>query len=482
MTMLTYEQALKAILDNCQPLDSETISLGDSLRRVLAAPIKANFDLPQFNNSAVDGFGVLVEDLVKASPENPKSLVVIGEMTAGADPSANIANTRINPGQCIRILTGAPVPGTVEAVVMKEVCKEKREEKNQARGNELDSGIEPESGTRPESEKRRDDGPPETIDVCASARIGENIRLQGEEIEAGATVLQPGTVVTPPVLGLIATLGITEFSVHRSPRVAVIATGDELIEPGQPLGEGQIYNSNTYALVAALNALGVTEVKRFHAKDNREETTRVLQEALAFADIVISAGGVSVGEYDFIKDVCEEQGVETIFWRIAIKPGKPVYFGVNRQSKPGQLVFGLPGNPVSALVTFNLFVKPVIARLQGAINTKRLFQAKAARNLKKKAGRLDFVRGQLRLANSGESNHGQTNGTSGTNGYNGTKRPNESRGTQQAIDITVMPTLGQESHMLTGLAKADCLMHFAQELEFLPEGEYLPVELLNWFE
>ena len=457
--MLTYEQALKAILDNCQPLPSETISLSNSLRRVLAAPIKANFDLPQFNNSAVDGFGVLVEDLIKASPENPKSLVVIGEMTAGADPSTNIAKTRINPGQCIRILTGAPVPGTVEAVVMKEVCKEKREDQL------------------------------ETIDVCASARIGENIRLQGEEIEAGATVLQPGTVVTPPVLGLIATLGITEFSVHRSPRVAVVATGDELIEPGQPLAEGQIYNSNTYALVAALNALGVTDVKRFHAKDNREETTRVLQEALAFADIVISAGGVSVGEYDFIKDVCEEQGVETIFWRIAIKPGKPVYFGVNRQSKPGQLVFGLPGNPVSALVTFNLFVKPVIARLQGAISTKRLFQAKAARNLKKKAGRLDFVRGQLSLANSGESNYGQSNGSKNPNGNkpngskpNGSKSPNESGGTKQASDITVMPTLGQESHMLTGLAKADCLMHFAQELEFLPEGEYLPVELLNWFE
>lgn len=457
--MLTYEQALKAILDNCQPLPSETISLSNSLRRVLAAPIKANFDLPQFNNSAVDGFGVLVEDLINASPENPKSLVVIGEMTAGANPSTNIAKTRINPGQCIRILTGAPVPGTVEAVVMKEVCKEKREDQL------------------------------ETIDVCASARIGENIRLQGEEIEAGATVLQPGTVVTPPVLGLIATLGITEFSVHRSPRVAVVATGDELIEPGQPLVEGQIYNSNTYALVAALNALGVTDVKRFHAKDNREETTRVLQEALAFADIVISAGGVSVGEYDFIKDVCEEQGVETIFWRIAIKPGKPVYFGVNRQSKPGQLVFGLPGNPVSALVTFNLFVKPVIARLQGAISTKRLFQAKAARNLKKKAGRLDFVRGQLSLANSGESNYGQSNGSKNPNGNkpncskpNGSKSPNESGGTKQVSDITVMPTLGQESHMLTGLAKADCLMHFAQELEFLPEGEYLPVELLNWFE
>jgi molybdopterin molybdotransferase len=423
--MLTYEQALKAILDNCQPLSSETVSLSNSLRRVIAAPIKANFDLPQFNNSAVDGFGVLVEDLISASPTNPVTLTIIGEMSAGADPSANASNGRLNSGQCIRILTGAPVPGDVEAVVMKEAGQ--KQEADQKQESQL-----------------------ETIAVSASTRIGENIRLQGEEIEAGAIVLQPGTRITPPVLGLLATLGISELSVYRTPRVAVIATGDELIEPGLPLAEGQIYNSNSYALVAALNALGVTEVQRFHARDNRPETTKVLQEAFEFADIVISAGGVSVGEYDFIKEVCEEQGVDTIFWRIAIKPGKPVYFGINRRSKPGQLVFGLPGNPVSALVTFNLFVKPALARLQGGSITKRHFQAKAARHLKKKAGRLDFVRGKLSIANSGE--------------------------------ITAMPTIGQESHMLSGLAKADCLLHFAQELEFLPEGGNLTVELLDWFE
>ncbi|MFA7336117.1 MAG: gephyrin-like molybdotransferase Glp [Candidatus Obscuribacterales bacterium] len=429
--MLTYEQALKAILDNCQPLSSETVSLSNSLRRVIAAPIKANFDLPQFNNSAVDGFGVLVEDLISASPTNPVTLTIIGEMSAGADPSANASNGRLNSGQCIRILTGAPVPGDVEAVVMKEVCQQQ------------------EAGQKQEADQKQE-SQLETIAVSASTRIGENIRLQGEEIEAGAIVLQPGTRITPPVLGLLATLGISELSVYRTPRVAVIATGDELIEPGLPLAEGQIYNSNSYALVAALNALGVTEVQRFHARDNRPETTKVLQEAFEFADIVISAGGVSVGEYDFIKEVCEEQGVDTIFWRIAIKPGKPVYFGINRRSKPGQLVFGLPGNPVSALVTFNLFVKPALARLQGGSITKRHFQAKAARHLKKKAGRLDFVRGKLSIANSGE--------------------------------ITAMPTIGQESHMLSGLAKADCLLHFAQELEFLPEGGNLTVELLDWFE
>lgn len=445
MTMLTYEQALQAILDNCQPLSSETISLGNSLRRVIATPIKANFDLPQFNNSAVDGFGVLVEDLISATQTNPVSLTVVGEMPAGADPSASITSTRLHPGQCIRILTGAPVPRDVEAVVMKEACQ--RQEFSPKHE------VSPKHELSPKQACQKPEGQHETITVSASPRIGENIRLQGEEIEAGATVLLPGTLITPPVLGLIATLGISELSVYRTPRVAVIATGDELIEPGLPIAEGQIYNSNSYALVAALNALGVQEVQRFHAKDNRTETTKVLQEALEFADIVISAGGVSVGEYDFIKEVCEEQGVETIFWRIAIKPGKPVYFGVNSRSKPGQLVFGLPGNPVSALVTFNLFVKPAIAQMQGGSIIKRQFQAKAGRNLKKKAGRLDFVRGQLNLENLDS--------------------PNE---------ITVMPTVGQESHMLTGLAKANCLMHFAQELEFLPEGAYLTVELLNWFE
>lgn len=443
--MLTYVEALKAILDNCGPLASESIDLKHSLRRVLAAPLTSSIDLPQFNNSAVDGFGVLVEDIVTASQESPVPLILIGEVAAGSSESiksngtaaakSHISAVQLNPGQCVRILTGAPVPGTVEAVVMKEVCQKL-------------------------------DGQPETISVFASARIGENIRLQGEEIEAGATVLPKGTLITPPVVGVIASLGITELEVYRAPRVAVIATGDELIEPGRPLAEGQIYESNSYALVAALNGLGIDEVKRFHCRDTREETARVLQEALAYADIVISAGGVSVGEYDFVKDVCEEQGVETIFWRIAIKPGKPVYFGVANRTQEAKLVFGLPGNPVSALVTFNLFVKPAIARLQGRVINTRLFQARAARNLKKKAGRLDFVRGIIKVAGTIDYSHSQRHETSGGH----------------ASEIEAMPTVGQESHMLTGLAKADCLMHFAQDLEFLPEGDYLPVELLNWFE
>ncbi len=416
--MLTYEQALAAILDNCQPLASETTTLATALKKVLSEPLKAGFDLPQFNNSAVDGFGVLVEDLLDASPNAPVKLKLVGEVAAGSAQTFG----SLNPGQCVRILTGAPVPGTVEAVVMKENC--------------------------------RPDG--DYIHVSCKTRIGESIRLQGEEIEAGATVLKPGTLITPPIIGLIATLGITEFQTYRAPKVAVIATGNELKEPGELLAEGEIYNSNSFALVAALNAMGINEVVRYHVRDDREETAAVIKEALEKSDLIISAGGVSVGEYDFVKDVCEDLGVETVFWRTAIKPGKPVYFGVaegytiDTSISDRKLVFGLPGNPVSALVTFNLFVKPAIMKLQNVDSKPKRFTAKVARNLKKKAGRLDFVRGLVSTTEEG--------------------------------NLTVMPAGGQESHMLTGLAKANCLMHFEQQLEFLPEGEKITIDLLNWFE
>jgi molybdopterin molybdotransferase len=259
--------------------------------------------------------------------------------------------------------------------------------------------------------------------VGRNARIGENIRLQGEEIEAGSTVLAAGTAITPPVLGLIASLGKSSFAVQRLPAVAVVSTGDELKEPGQQLATGEIYNSNSYALQAALNALGVHQVHRHHCPDNREKTTAVLQAALQDNDIIITAGGVSVGEYDYVKDVLEGLGVTTVFWKIAIKPGKPVYFGV---------------------------VKPALFKMLG-INSEPLktYQARLARNLKKKAGRLDFVRGKL------DTLEGQ---------------------------LSAMPVTGQESHMLSGLAQANCLLHFEQDLEFLPEGENITVNLLNWYE
>lgn len=411
--MVTYSQALEEILQCAGPLPSEEVNLEDSLRRVLSEPVRSTIDLPLFNNSAVDGYGVLVQDLIEASDDKPVALKLTGEIAAGIHDSL----PEVNPGQCVRILTGAQTPGTAEAVVMKEFCRLENSDGGQ------------------------------TVWVSRSTRIGENIRLQGEEIEAGATVLPAGTTITPPVLGLLASLGQCRLAVHRLPSVAVISTGDELREPGQDLALGQIYNSNSYALKAALNAIGINSVSRHHCLDNRQATKEVLAKALAEDDIIITAGGVSVGEYDYVKEVLEELGVTTRFWKIAIKPGKPVYFGVYNE----KLVFGLPGNPVSALVTFQLFVKPALLKLLGnKAEPQKTMPARLARNLKKKAGRLDFVRGKMSCGEDGI--------------------------------ISAMPVTGQESHMLSGLANADCLLHFDQELEFLPEGEKITIELLNWFE
>jgi molybdopterin molybdotransferase len=423
--MLTYEQALSQILQLSAGYErhTESVDFRAALGRVLAGPIEAGFDLPRFNNSAVDGYGVLVEDLVQASEENPVKLKLDGQLAAGAN-KADQANSvhEIRPGHCLRILTGAPVPDSVEAMVMKEFCQ-------------VDQDV---------------------VAIKRQARIGENIRMQGEEVEAGASVLGQGFLISPPIVGLLATLGQTSINVFKQPRVAVVSTGDELVEPGEELKDCQIYNSNSHALVAALKAVGTQQIQTYHTKDDREQTRAVLQDALAQSDVVISIGGVSVGERDYVKETFEALSVRTVFWRISIKPGKPVYFGVVESvdeavSGVQKLVFGLPGNPVSALVTFNLFVKPALKVMQGLKEkVQRITTAKLARNLKKKAGRQEFVRGTLESAEDGS--------------------------------LVAYATTGQESHMLTGLAAADCLMLFASELEFLPEGAALPVQLLNWHE
>ncbi|MBS1995713.1 MAG: molybdopterin molybdotransferase MoeA [Cyanobacteria bacterium SZAS LIN-2] len=419
--MLTYEQALSQVLQASARCSRqvEKVALADAFGRVLAGAITAGFDLPRFNNSAVDGYGVLVEDLLGAGADTPVTLKLKGQIAAGGADGDDL-----KPGECLRILTGAPVPDSVEAVVMKEYCR-----------------LSDEDGSA-------------TVTVATGTRIGENIRMRGEEIEAGSQVLGPGMLISPPIVGLLATLGQTDVDVFKQPSVAVIATGDELVDPGTPLSGSQIYNSNSPALLAALRALGLKNVSNFHTRDDEEETRSVLQNALENFDVIISIGGVSVGERDFVKGTFESLNVQTVFWRIAIKPGKPVYFGTTEEQSSGavsKLIFGLPGNPVSALVTFNLFVKPALKIMQGlSEKEQRITTARLKRNLKKKAGRLDFVRGTLESGEDGA--------------------------------LVAQATSGQESHMLTGLAQADCLMLFDSDLEFLPEGAAIPVQLINWHE
>lgn len=412
--MLSYEQALAAILEQATPLSHKRIRLESLLGFVLAEPLVARFEMPLFNNSAVDGYGVRLADTQHASERSPTELKLIGEIQAGSSGELSLA-----PGSAIKILTGGAVPASVEAVVMREFCQEKNA----------------------------------AVKVGYAPKQGENIRLKGEEFPQGQEVLPSGVRVTPPVVGLVATLGYSSFVVHEKPKVALVVTGDELVKPGQRLLAGQIYDSNSYALQAAITALGIEEWLCMHARDTRKSTRQAFAQALEQSDVVISAGGVSVGDHDYVKDVLEELGVETVFWRIAIKPGKPVYFGVveTAKRKRRKLVFGLPGNPVSALVTYHQFVKPALLKLMGMRQySNQQVTATVTASLKKKPGRLDFVRAVVNCSPAGR--------------------------------VVVSPTRGQDSHMLSGLARANSLIHFAADAEVLPDGSQATVDMLNWWE
>lgn len=410
--MLSYAEAHKLIVNSIEPLEAVNLPLAEILNHVLSESLIAPFESPQFDNSAVDGFGVLIEDLKNADTTNPVELKLVGSLAAGTHTDGN--KCPINRGECIKILTGAPVPAGVEAVIMKEHSS---------------------------FEKRTDIGL-----FSKSVVAGENIRRRGEELKEGDCVVSANTIVNPPIVGIIASLGYEKFSVYRQPRIAIITTGDELVQPGKTLAQNQIYNSNSFAIEAACQSLGLKETIKLHCNDTREDTIEKLEQALKFADVIICTGGVSVGDRDLVKPVLEEDfKVDTIFWRIAIKPGKPVYFG----RKEKKYFFGLPGNPVSALVTFHLFVKPALCKLQGLSPLGHsVHKASLERKIKKKAGRMEFVRGIQ-------------------------KRTKDDT-------LRVEPTRGQESHMLSGLAFANCLIHFEIEEETLEENSQVEIQNLNW--
>lgn len=409
--MISYEEALKLVDDNISILGKTTLPLHEMSGCYLAEDVVATMSSPQFDNSAVDGYGVKTVDLNGASEASPKRLNLISAIAAGVPQ-----DLQIKDGEAVKIFTGARVPSSCEAVVMREYCREE------------DSSVLIECGAKP----------------------GENIRRTGDEYKKGDTVLAAGIKTTPPVIALLASLGHTAYPVFKKPKVSLVVTGDELVEPGTPLKDGQIYDSNAYGLAAALNALGIANCESFVARDTREATREAFEKALYESDVVISSGGVSVGDHDYVKETLEAMGFKTVFWRIAIKPGKPVYFGIlDRQNKGRKYAFGLPGNPVSVLVTFHQIVKPALRKLAGG----QFYRDEAVRlstgsALKKRPGRLDFVRGILRRSENGST--------------------------------SAVPTRGQESHMLSGLAKAQVMLHFSADLEVLNAGDPVDVTFINW--
>lgn len=319
--MISIAEAIAQVLSAVVPLAVEEVGIASARGRVLAADVVAAFDIPPFANSQMDGFAVRSADLAGASEGSPGRLRLVGTIAAGDRPDGVVG-----PGETIRIMTGGAIPEGADAVVKVE-----------------DTTIE---GA--------------TVVLRHAPLTREFVRPAGEDIRAGQRVLEAGRVLRPADVGLVASLGLPTVQARVRPRVAVLATGDELVELGRPLGPGQIHNSNAYTLAAAVEETGGIAVVFPIVRDSREALRAAFAAARGF-DAVLSTGGVSVGDFDFVKEIMDEQGLERRFWQVAQKPGKPITFA----ARDGQLWFGLPGNPVSSLVCFDLYVAPALRRALG---------------------------------------------------------------------------------------------------------------------
>jgi len=353
--LLPFEQAMEKMLSAIKPIDeTEFIPLSKALNRVLARNISSPLNVPPHNNSAMDGYAFKL-----ASLQETNTLTMVGRSMAGAPFQG-----KCNLGECIRIMTGAKLPSCCDTVEMQENC--------QANEN--------------------------SITFLEDRTFNDNIRFSGEDIAINQQVFSQGKKLSAIDIGVLASLGVPTIEVFRKITVAVLATGDELKSPGETLNEGDIFESNSYALIAMLSKLNVTVINFGVIADDEQAIRDAFEQADQQADVVISSGGVSVGDADYTKLVLEQLG-EIGFWKIAMKPGKPFAFGKLANS----YFFGLPGNPVSALVTAHQLAVPALLKLQGAQpRNKPLLKVKTATQLNKRAGRMDFQRAILSTNQQGE--------------------------------------------------------------------------------
>lgn len=363
--MLTADEALTKIFDHVHPIGIERVALSEAIDRTLAADLTARYDLPPFDNSAMDGFAVSDSDVLPASQETPVVLRVSQQIRAG-----DLSNIAVKPGNAVMIMTGAPLPQGATAVVMKEATSMNG------------------SGT---------------VTVYHSASAGENIRRQGEDIRRGAPLLKAGVRLRPYEIALLAAQGFSTVPVVRKPMVGVLATGDELVPVKKKLSRGKIYNSNGPAVCAALRHWKMDVVDFGIAKDNRRGLKKKIARALKKTDVLLVSGGVSVGDFDYTKSTLEALGVREVFWKVAIKPGKPLFFGVMKD----KYVFGLPGNPISALVCLEEFVRSALERLQGfeARHPSYHLSGKALNDYPLPSGRRQFLFAQARSKGHGFELH-----------------------------------------------------------------------------
>jgi molybdopterin molybdotransferase len=410
--LIEIEEARGLVLERVGRLSIEPVALGNALGRVLAENVTSDDAVPGFDNSAMDGYAVRAADTAEAAAESPVPIVLIDESRAG-----HTARSRLAAGTAIAISTGGMVPDGADAVVR----------------------VEDTDGSR--------DG---AVKVGAAVEPGRNIRRAGEDIAPGERVLGSGTVLGPAEIGVLASVGRERVACTRRPRVAVLTTGDELQEPGETLRPGAVRNSNAHALAALVERAGAELAFVEIVRDDAATTEAALDRALA-ADIAIVSGGVSVGEHDHVRPALERLGVEQVFWGVALRPGKPTFFGLAPRQPaagPGRgLVFGLPGNPVSAIVTFHLFVRPAIRTMLGAESGgRRGATAILDQDYAKKPGRAHLVRCRLEL---------------------------------RADGWHARPTKEQGSHVLTSMLGADALAILPSAQGDFRAGDRVEIELLE---
>jgi molybdopterin molybdotransferase len=395
--ILSLAEAQALVLARARPLSPETLPLAGAAGRFLAEPARAVVDLPPFRSSAMDGYALRAGD-------TPGRLPVVFRIAAGAP-----ATRALEAGEAMGIATGGLVPEGADAVVQHELVVES------------DNAIE----------------------LDQRVAQGANVREPGRDVAAGAVVAEAGTRLGAAQIGALAAAGVAEVVCARRPRVAVLTTGTELREPGSPLGPGEVYEANGVMLAAQLASAGVEVTRLASVADDEDAHRRALEQGLEL-DVLVSSGGVSVGPHDLVRRVEAELGVEEVFWRVAVRPGKPVSFGVRPRLSPGvagsagddsshvTLVFGLPGNPVSTLVGCELFVRPALLALQGAADPGPRFSAgRLAESVSRNAGRDDLLRARTDVTDEG---------------------------------VVLSPVTGQESHMIVRAAEADALV-------LVPRGE-----------
>lgn len=409
--LLNVEAALEHILQRFSALAAEPVPISQALGRVLAADIVSDINLPPFANSSMDGYAVRADDVSGASSDSPVYLRVVMDIPAGAFPAE-----AIGVGQAARIMTGAPLPDGADTVVPVE-----QTDTNWRAGSDIALA--------------------EQVGILRAAQPGDSVRPAGEDVHIGQKVLQTGTILRPQDIGILAALGYAQVPVVRQPRVAIVSTGDELVDVNEPLAPGKIRDSNSHTLAGLVASYGAIPLRQPIAKDSLDAVRAMFRTALdQQPDLIVSSAGVSVGTFDVVRAVLDELG-KVQFWRVNVRPGKPLAFG----EVQGIPFFGLPGNPVSAMVTFDIFVRPALLKLQCRTDDAETITAVTGEDMSSD-GRRSYIRVRL------ENNNGQ---------------------------FIAHSTGTQSSGALMSMVLADGLLIIPEDVTFVPAGTTLLVRLLR---